>query len=73
MRHLDRHEPLQLVVVGQVDEAEPAFAQDPLDAVAADSLGLLLEGNAINSGFRSVEHSSSRFVEAFYGTADIPF
>ena len=36
MRHLDRHEPLQLVVVGEVDEAEAALAQHSLDAVAAD-------------------------------------
>ena len=36
VRHLDRHGALQLVVVGQVDEAEAALAQQPLDAVAAD-------------------------------------
>ena len=41
MRHLDRHEPLQLVVVGQIDEAEAALAQHLLDAVATDPLGML--------------------------------
>ena len=41
VRHLDGHETLQLLVVGQVDEAEAAFAQDSLDPVATDSLGLL--------------------------------
>ena len=40
MRHLDGDEPLQLLVVGQVDEAEAALAQDFLDPVATDSLGL---------------------------------
>ena len=36
MRHLDGDGPLQLIVVGEVNEAEAAFAQDPLDAVATD-------------------------------------
>ena len=40
VRHLDGDEPLQLVVVGQVDEAEAALAQDPLDAVATDPVRL---------------------------------
>ena len=40
VRHLDGDEPLQLVVVGQVDEAEAAFAQDLLDPVATDPLGM---------------------------------
>ena len=39
VRHLDGHGPLQLVVVGQVDEAEAALAQDSLDPVATDVLG----------------------------------
>ena len=39
VRHLDGDEPLQLVVVGQVDEAEAALAQDPLDPVATDLAG----------------------------------
>ena len=39
MRHLDRHEPLQLVVMGEIDEAEAALAQDLLDPVATDALG----------------------------------
>ena len=39
VRHLDRHRAVQLVVVRQVDQPEPAPAQHPLDAVAADLLG----------------------------------
>jgi hypothetical protein len=39
VRHLDGHEPLQLLVVGQVDQAEAALTQEPLDAVAADVRG----------------------------------
>ena len=39
MRHLDGDEPLQLVVVGEVDEAEAALAQDLLDPVATDVRG----------------------------------
>ena len=29
MRHLDGHKTLQLVVVGEIDEAEAALPQDP--------------------------------------------
>ena len=47
VRHLDGDEPLQLLVVGQVDEAEAAFAQDSLDPVATDALGLL-GGNLVH-------------------------
>jgi hypothetical protein len=36
VRHLDGHQPLQLFVAGQVDPAEAALAQQPLDTVAAD-------------------------------------
>ena len=36
VRHLDRHRALQLLVAGQVDAAEAALAQEPLDAVTAD-------------------------------------
>jgi len=36
VRDLDGHEPLQLVVVGEVDEAEAAPAQHLLDPVATD-------------------------------------
>jgi hypothetical protein len=36
VRHLDRHRAVQLVVVRQVDTAEPALAQAPDHAVAAD-------------------------------------
>ena len=48
MRHLDGDEPLQLVIVGEVDEAEAAFAQDPFDPIATDVCGQ--DGIGINSG-----------------------
>ena len=38
VRHLDSDGSLQLVVLGQVDEAEAALAQQLLDPVAADAL-----------------------------------
>src|SRR5207248_8177691 len=44
VRHLDGDASLQLVVVGQVDEAEAAPAQNPLDPVAA-YLGRAVAGN----------------------------
>ena len=40
VRHLDGDGPVQLLVVGQIDEAEAAFAQHLLDAVATDPLGM---------------------------------
>jgi hypothetical protein len=36
VRHLDRHLALELFVAGQVDPAEAALAEQPLDAVTAD-------------------------------------
>ncbi len=39
--NLDRHGPFQLVVMSEVDPTEPAFAQDLLDAVATDLLGVI--------------------------------
>jgi hypothetical protein len=36
VRHLDRHRALELLIAGQVDAAEAALAEQPLDAVAAD-------------------------------------
>src|SRR5262249_35739819 len=38
VRHLDGHEPLQLLVVGQVDDAEATLAQDFLHPVATNLL-----------------------------------
>ncbi len=38
VRHLDGDEPIQLLVVGQIDEAEAPFAQHFLDAVATNLL-----------------------------------
>ncbi len=37
--HLDGDVPLKLIVVGEVDGPEPAFAQQTLDAVATDLRG----------------------------------
>ena len=48
MRHLDCHESLQLLVVGEVDEAEAAFAQHFLDPIATDVLRL--GGSGIDGG-----------------------
>ena len=39
VRHLDGHGAMQLLVVGQVDQAEAALAQQPLHPVAADPCG----------------------------------
>ncbi len=67
VRHLDGDEPLQLVVVGEVDEAEAALAQDFLDAVATDVLRLR-GGNTIDGGLvvaaRLVITSSFRVVHS---------
>jgi hypothetical protein len=48
VRHLDGHAALELVVVGQVDAAEPAFTQQPLDAITADL------GRGVAGGSRAV-------------------
>ena len=37
MRHLDGHRAVQLVVVGQIDEAEAALAEHTFDPVATDA------------------------------------
>ena len=37
MRHFDSHRAIQLLVLGQVDEAESPFAEQPLNSVASDS------------------------------------
>ena len=67
MRHLDGDEPLQLVVVGEIDEAEAALTEDFLDAVATDVLRLR-GGNAIDGGLvvaaRLVITSSFRVVHS---------
>ena len=41
MRHLDGDGPVQLLVLGEIDEAEAPLAQHFLDAVATDPLGML--------------------------------
>src|SRR5262249_9543541 len=38
MRHFDGHEPAQLLVVREIDDAEAALAKDALDDVAVDPL-----------------------------------
>ena len=43
----------QLVVVGEVNEAEAAFAEDFLDPVATDPLRLFLRGTIDSGDFRS--------------------
>jgi hypothetical protein len=46
VRHLvDGDEPLQLVVLGQVNQTKTAFAQDSFHPVAADAVGHGLSGN----------------------------
>ena len=47
MRHLDRDETLQLLVVGEIDEAEAAPSQQFLDPVSTDALRLL-DDNFVN-------------------------
>ena len=41
MRNLDRNEPLQLVVMGQIDSSKSTLAQDSFNAVATDPRTLL--------------------------------
>ena len=38
MWHFDRHRAAQLVVLGQIHEAEPALTQYALDPVATDAI-----------------------------------
>ena len=52
VRHLDGHGPMQLFVVGQVDEAETPFSQESLDPVAADSLRQLWRRSLSDRGMR---------------------
>ena len=73
MRHLDGHEPLQLVVVGQVDEAEAALAQHLLDPVATDVLrlgggngqggGLVIVARLVVAGSFGIKHGLYRPAE----------
>src|SRR5205823_4455484 len=49
MRHLDGDEPLQLVIVGEIDKPETALTDDFFDAVATDVLRLR-SGKGINGG-----------------------
>jgi hypothetical protein len=50
MRHLNRHESLQLLVVGEVDEAEAALPQDPFDPVSANAARM--PGTCLRCQFR---------------------
>ena len=47
MRHLDGDQPLQLLIVGQIDEAKASLAQYLFDAVAANLLRLLRRRSVI--------------------------
>jgi hypothetical protein len=49
MRHLDRHESLQLVIESQIDEAKAPFAQEPLNPVTTDLVGYGPDG-ALRAG-----------------------
>ena len=65
MRHLDGDKPLQLVVVGEVNEAEPALAQNFLDPVATDVRRH--GGSAINGGcFPAVRLEGTCFFEVVH-------
>src|ERR1700722_17347015 len=65
MRNLDRHEPLQLAIVGQINEAEAALAQHTLDPVATDLAGRGRSRNGAElfplwfvNGFVGITHGS---------------
>ncbi len=49
MRHLDRHVPIELLVMGAIHDAETALSEDRLHLIAADALGMLGTG-AIDRG-----------------------
>ena len=51
VRHLDGHETPQLVVLGQVDQAEAALAKKPLDTVATDVLGVEAASSSTGAGW----------------------
>ena len=77
MGHLDRHGPLQLLVVSEVDEAEAAFAEDFLHQVATNLLRRCLWIMIIHRRFRvirgwtngclGVVHGQSRSWAEFQG------
>ena len=50
MRHLDGDGPVQLLVVGQIDQSETALAQEPFHPVAADPFRLLGQRGLIKQG-----------------------
>ncbi len=54
VRDLDRDLTLQLLVVGQIDDAESTYAQDSLDLVAADLPRLLERSDSNGGSFRPV-------------------
>ncbi len=53
MRHLDCHRPAQLVVLGQIHQAEPTLAQHAFDPIPTDSIGEL-SGGLVTSNGRSL-------------------
>ena len=50
MRHLDGHRAAQLVVLGQIDQAEPALAQHSFDPVATNAFREPCQGYVGRSG-----------------------
>jgi hypothetical protein len=75
VRHLDGDRPLQLLVVGQVDDTEAASAQDSLHPVAADALrprsGTLVNGGRLVwTRLVEVVHGQGPRIWCFVGTAD---
>ena len=71
VRDLDGNGPVQLLILGQIDKAEAAFAEDLLDAVATDVLwlrsgnggggALVFAARMIISGLLRVVHSAVRY------------
>jgi hypothetical protein len=67
-QELERDVPMQLVIVGEIDEAEAAFSQNFLDAIATNAFGHLF-GSGFHCRFfltaRLVSAGSLGFIHAF--------
>jgi hypothetical protein len=66
VRYFDGHEPLQLVVVSEIDDAENSFSQDSFHAVATDALqclsGSFIHGFRLErAGLAEVVHGQSSY------------
>ena len=76
VRHLDGDEPLQLIIVGQIDEAEAALTEHFLDAVATNLLwlrsgnggggGLVVAARMIITGLLRVVHLAVRYCVSLF-------